>query len=257
LRSAIESYPEDLSVAIVATGGLSHQVHGERSGFNNLEWDEEFLDLLEADPQALTSLTHAEYARRGGAEGVEVIMWLIMRGALSESVTRVHRDLCLPSTTTIGTLILENQAAVEPAWVAAHRRHVERQVAGIQEIDGTYPFSAEVSQRAYRLNDFMHRLIFPEHRERFVQAPEELFVEYGLTADERRLVETRDWIGLVRYGVIFFCLEKLAAVLGTPNAALYAQMRGETLEQYQKSRNVSLEYSVAGGTQAKRLGDAS
>ncbi len=84
LRKAIESYPEDLKVAIVGTGGLSHQVHGERCGFNNTPWDMEFLELLEKDPEALTRLTIAEYAERGGFEGAEVIMWLMMRGALSK-----------------------------------------------------------------------------------------------------------------------------------------------------------------------------
>ena len=100
LRKAIESYPEDLSVAIVATGGLSHQVHGERCGFNDSDWDAEFLDLLEKDPARLAEITHAQYAERGGMEGSEVIMWLIMRGALSDDVTRVHRDSCLPSMAT-------------------------------------------------------------------------------------------------------------------------------------------------------------
>ncbi len=78
LRKAIESYPEDLKVALVATGGLSHQVHGERAGFNNTAWDEQFLDMIEKDPVALTRMTQADYARLGGMEGAEVIMWLVM-----------------------------------------------------------------------------------------------------------------------------------------------------------------------------------
>lgn len=71
LRRAIESYPEDLSVVIVATGGLSHQVHGERAGFNNPEWDKQFLDLIEKDPVKLTEMTHADFcpARRAGRRG--------------------------------------------------------------------------------------------------------------------------------------------------------------------------------------------
>src|SRR5580658_2040371 len=69
LRRAIESYPEDLKVAIVATGGLSHQVHGERAGFNNTAWDLEFLRRIEKDPVSLTRMTHAEYAALGGVEG--------------------------------------------------------------------------------------------------------------------------------------------------------------------------------------------
>src|SRR5436189_5437254 len=89
LRRAIESYPEDLAVAVVATGGLSHQVHGERCGFNNTEWDMEFLEMLENDPARLTDVTMAEYARLGGLEGSEVIMWLVMRGALSANVKKI------------------------------------------------------------------------------------------------------------------------------------------------------------------------
>src|SRR6478672_12083503 len=101
LRRAIESYPEDLKVAIVATGGLSHQVHGERCGFNNTEWDMKFLDLLERDPVKLTQMTLADYARLGGVEGAEVIMWLVMRGALSANVACKHRSYYLPSMTGI------------------------------------------------------------------------------------------------------------------------------------------------------------
>ena len=114
LRRAIESYPEDIDVAIVATGGLSHQVHGEGAGFNNPEWDHKFLDAITEDPTALTRMTHAEYAELGGFEGSEVIMWLIMRGALSDKVSRVHSSYYLPSMTGIATLVLENEAAELP-----------------------------------------------------------------------------------------------------------------------------------------------
>ncbi len=86
LRRAILSYPADIKVAIVATGGLSHQIHGERAGFNNPEWDLKFLELFEKDPEALTRMTHADYARLGGFEGAEIVMWLIMRGAMPAHV---------------------------------------------------------------------------------------------------------------------------------------------------------------------------
>jgi hypothetical protein len=66
LRRAIESYPEDIRVAVVATGGLSHQVHGERAGFNNPGWDREFLNRITDDPASLTEMTHAEFATLGG-----------------------------------------------------------------------------------------------------------------------------------------------------------------------------------------------
>jgi len=96
LCKAIESYPEDLAI-VMATGGLSHQVHGERAGFNNTRWDEQFLELIEKDPVKLTELTHADYARLGGLAGAEVIMWLIMRGALSANVREVDQSYYLPS----------------------------------------------------------------------------------------------------------------------------------------------------------------
>lgn len=107
VRRAIQSYPGDLRVAIVGTGGLSHQIHGERTGFNNTEWDMEFLELLERDPARLTRLTHAEYVRLGGAEGAEVIMWLAMRGALSEHVRMVHDHYYLATTTGMTVAVFE------------------------------------------------------------------------------------------------------------------------------------------------------
>ena len=253
LRRAIESYPEDLSVAIVATGGLSHQVHGERCGFNDTAWDMEFLDLLEKSPEALTTITHAEYAERGGMESSEVIMWLIMRGALSERVRRVHRDYCLPSMTAIATVIFENPGQPSAAEGEEQRRRIAHELAGIDRLEGTYPFTLEVSHRAYRLNDFLHRLVEPAHRERFLADAVQLYDEFGLTPEERSLVDARDWIGLIRYGVIFFCLEKMAAVVGVSNPEVYARMRGESLEEFQKTRNVSMQYSVAGGDAARKL----
>src|SRR5215467_8767954 len=130
LRRAIESYPEDLKVALVATGGLSHQVHGERSGFNNTPWDMQFLELLENDPLRLTDVTIAEYARLGGFEGAEVIMWLVMRGALSSNIKKIHQTYYLPSMTALATVIYENEAA-EPRGeaVESYLEHVNRQFA--------------------------------------------------------------------------------------------------------------------------------
>lgn len=246
LRRAIESYPEDLKVAIVATGGVSHQVHGERCGFNNPEWDAQFLDLLVNDPLALTRITQAEYAERGGMEGAEVITWLIMRGALSGSVKQLHRDYYLPSMTGIATLLLENQAQeLSPVQAEAHLAHINHQVAGIENLPGTYPYTLERSAQGYVLNKFLRRLIEPEFRARFLSEPEVLFAEANLSEEARDLVRRRDWRGLIHYGVIFFVLEKLAAVLGIPNLAVYAAMRGEPLETFMKSRNQQVLYSVA------------
>lgn len=257
LRRAIESYPEDLKVAIVATGGLSHQVHGERAGFNNTDWDQKFLDLIEKDPERLARMTHAEYAALGGWEGAEVIMWLIMRGALSARIRKLHQSYYLPSMTGIATAIYENEAEpVSPREAEAHRRHIHHQVAGAEALPGTYPFTLERSVKAYRLNKFLHALIEPEHRARFLDDPEGAFAATGLTEEERDLVRRRDWRGLIRYGAIFFMLEKLGAVVGVSNLHIYAAMRGETLEQFQKTRNApGALYSVAGKDQARTSWD--
>lgn len=108
MRRAVESYPEDLRIVVVGTGGLSHQLHGERFGFVNPEWDNRFLDMIESDPLALTGYSHHEYMELGGAESVEMIMWLAMRGALDSRVKRVHRNYYAPLITGYGLLVLEN-----------------------------------------------------------------------------------------------------------------------------------------------------
>src|SRR5437899_2662386 len=167
LRRAIESYPEDLRVAIVATGGLAHQVHGERAGFNNTPWDMEFLDLLERQPERLSELTIAQYAERGGLEGAEVIMWLIMRGALSARVKRLHSAYYLPSMTPIVTVIYEDDSPVAATETDAEfRERIARELAGVERLPGTYPFTLDRSVKTYRLSHFLHRLIEPQYRRR-------------------------------------------------------------------------------------------
>ena len=247
LRKAIESYPEDLKVAIVGTGGLSHQVHGERCGFNNTPWDMEFLELLEKNPEKLTEITIAEYAERGGFEGSEVIMWLVMRGALSKKVKKLHQAYYLPSMTPIATVIFENDSD-DPSdeTVEEYRKRIGKQWAGIEKLPGTYPFTLDRSVKAYRLNNFLHDLIIPEKRKRFLSDPESLFQEADLPENERDMLRRRDWRALIQYGVIFFLLEKLGAVVGTTNLHIYAAMRGQSLEDFQKTRNAQILYSVAG-----------
>jgi gallate dioxygenase len=253
LRKAIESFPEDLKVAIVGTGGLSHQVHGERCGFNNTPWDMEFLDLLQNNPEALTELTIAQYAERGGFEGAEVVMWLIMRGALSRKVKKLHQAYYLPSMAPIATVIYEN-ASDDPRdeTIGDYRARIASQWLGIEKLEGTYPFTLDRSVKAYRLNLFLHRLITPGFRKRFLEDVEPLFEEAGLTADERDMVRRRDWRALIRYGVIFFLLEKLGAAVGTTNLHIYAAMRGQSLEDFQKTRNAKILYSVAGQDAGKK-----
>ena len=247
LRKAIESFPEDLKVALVATGGLSHQVHGERCGFNNTEWDLRFLDLIERDPVRLTEMTHAEYATLGGLEGAEVIMWLVMRGALAPKVRKLHQSYYLPSMTGIATAIYEDDDPQPAAPDESYLARVHHQLAGIEALDGTYPFTLERSVKAYRLNKFLHRLIDPEWRAVFRANQEASFEQAGLTPEERTLVRALDWRGMIRYGVSFFMLEKLGAVVGVSNLHIYAAMRGQSLEEFQQTRNApNALYSVAG-----------
>lgn len=248
LRRAIESYPEDLRVVIVATGGLSHQVHGERAGFNDTGWDARFLELVEKDPERLSEMTLAELATLGGYEGSEVVMWLVMRGALSGNVRKLHQAYYLPSMAGIATMILENQAVPPAAGeLQRHRAKIGEQLAGIEKLEGTYPFDLERSVKTYRVSKFLHALIDPAQRERFRADEAGCMLEAGLSETERDLITRRDWRGLLHHGVIFFLLEKLAAVSGVSNLHVYAAMRGESLEQFQKTRNApGALYSVAG-----------
>jgi gallate dioxygenase len=119
VRRAVESYPEDLDVVIVGTGGLSHQIHGERTGFNNTEWDMRFLDLIERDPLELTRMKHADFVRLGGAESVEVIMWLAMRGALSDGIRKVHQNYYLATSTAMTVALYEEPAASASGFARA------------------------------------------------------------------------------------------------------------------------------------------
>jgi len=247
LRKAILSYPEDIKVAVVGTGGLSHQVHGERCGFNNVDWDEEFMERLVEDPEGLIDITIAEYAERGGFEGSEVVMWLIMRGALSKDVECKHKFYYLPSMTGIASMILEEVGDdVSAESDEAYRQRIGAQLAGIEKLEGTYPLTITRGVNAFRLNDYLHRLIEPDHRALFLSAPEASFEQAGLTEEERDLVRRLDWRAMLHYGVIFFMLEKLGAVVGTSNLHIYAAMRGESLEDLQKTRNAQVLYSVAG-----------
>jgi protocatechuate 4,5-dioxygenase beta chain len=110
IRKAVESYPEDLKVVIFGTGGLSHQISGPRAGLINSKWDKSFLDNLSKNPQRLVKIPHIDYMREAGAEGIEMVMWLIMRGALDEKVDEVYRFYTVPaSNTAVGHIILANR----------------------------------------------------------------------------------------------------------------------------------------------------
>jgi gallate dioxygenase len=112
------------------------------------------------------------------------------------------------------------------------------QLKGVESLAGTYIFDLERSARALRLNRFLHGLTRPEQRALFKQDPEAAFEKAGLADEERRMVRALDWAALMRYGASFFCLEKLGRVKGVSNPEMVAGFRGETLEQFLKTRNV-------------------
>lgn len=237
LRRAIESYPAALNVVIVGTGGLSHQIHGERTGFNDTDWDEAFLRMFVEDPEALNALSHAELIRRGGAESVEVIMWMAMRGALTERIRCVHQNHYLAMTTNMAVAIyepvLEAERVPEPP-----RAQSNPQLVGIEDIDGTYAFDIAHSVKALNLNRFFWRHREPAFRDLVERDLDAAMDELHLTGTERGLVCNRDWLGLVQYGVSFFVLEKFARVQKMSNLHVYAAMRGETLEEFLRTRRV-------------------
>ena len=113
----MESFDEDLNVHIWGTGGMSHQLQGPRAGLINREWDNRFLDRLIDEPAELAQLPHIDYVRDAGSEGIELVMWLIARGAMADVATAhpgpkpqvAHRFYHVPaSNTAVGHLILEN-----------------------------------------------------------------------------------------------------------------------------------------------------
>ncbi|MGA2715577.1 MAG: class III extradiol dioxygenase subunit beta [Bryobacteraceae bacterium] len=112
IRKAVQEYPKDLRVLILGTGGMSHQIHGERCGLINKEFDTNFLDKISSDPASLAAIPHIEYIREAGAEGIETVMWLIMRGALDDKVDEIYRFYHVPaSNTAVGNIVLENHVA--------------------------------------------------------------------------------------------------------------------------------------------------
>ena len=112
LSRAVEDFDEDLNIQIWGTGGMSHQLQGPRAGLINKEFDAHFLDKLVSDPENLARMPHIDYMREAGSEGVELVMWFVMRGALNAEVEQVHRFYHVPaSNTAVGHLILENPDA--------------------------------------------------------------------------------------------------------------------------------------------------
>ena len=111
IRNAVQSFDEDLNVQIWGTGGMSHQLQGPRAGLINQEWDKRFLDRLADKPEELANIPHIEYIRETGSEGIEMVMWLIMRGALGNNVKELHRHYHVPaSNTAVGHIVLKSQS---------------------------------------------------------------------------------------------------------------------------------------------------
>ena len=112
IRRAVESFPKDLKVVVFGTGGMSHQLQGPRAGLINSAFDNAFLDQLVDDPVAQSKVPHLDYMREAGSEGIELVMWLVMRGALDDKVHVAHRFYHVPaSNTAVGHLVLENAAS--------------------------------------------------------------------------------------------------------------------------------------------------
>ncbi len=110
IRRAIESFDADLNVQVWGTGGMSHQLQGPRAGLINQDFDKAFLDRLRDDPEGLATMPHIDYLDQAGSEGIELVMWLIMRGALDRDAREIHRFYHVPaSNTAVGHVIYENQ----------------------------------------------------------------------------------------------------------------------------------------------------
>jgi len=108
IKKAVESWDEDLKVVIFGTGGMSHQIQGLRAGLINTPFDTMFLDGLSKDPEGLTDIPGLVYMREAGNEAIELVMWLVMRGALGEQVDEVFRFYHVPASSTgVGSIILE------------------------------------------------------------------------------------------------------------------------------------------------------
>jgi protocatechuate 4,5-dioxygenase beta chain len=112
LGRAIASYDDGVTVGILGTGGMSHQLAGARAGFINPAFDAMYLEAIQTDPQKLAALSREEYVRLAGSEGIELIMWLVMRGAMDDEITRVHEAYHVPASNTAAALALfDNRAA--------------------------------------------------------------------------------------------------------------------------------------------------
>jgi protocatechuate 4,5-dioxygenase beta chain len=111
---AITGFESDAKIAVFGTGGMSHQLAGARAGFINPEFDRMFLDAIESDPEYLAAMSREDYIRLAGSEGIELIMWLVMRGALNDRVRRVHETYHVAASNTAAALALFDNRVPQP-----------------------------------------------------------------------------------------------------------------------------------------------
>ncbi len=208
-------------------------------------------------------LTHADYARLGGFESAEVVMWMVMRGAMAARIECKHRDYYLPSMTGIAVAVYENHAADDRAMQEARAERASANASATSYAASSgwkaptrsrwKPACAPTASTATCTS-----VVLPAFRERFRADPAATFDEADLTAEERDLITRRDWRGMIHYGVIFFLLEKLDAVSGVSNLHIYAAMRGQSLEDFpedpQRARRALL--GERRGRPGRRLGRA-
>lgn len=129
IRKAVESFPEDLRVVVFGTGGMSHQIHGERSGMINTKFDTAFLNDLTRKPQRLRKIKHEEYVQDSGAEGIEMVMWMAMRGALGDKVHEVYRHYHVPASNTAAALIVMETDDKKPRKKVAVKKKAAKKKA--------------------------------------------------------------------------------------------------------------------------------
>jgi gallate dioxygenase len=137
--------------------------------------------------------------------------------------------------------------------IEAHLLHIHHELEGCTDLPGTYPFTLKASQDNLKINTFLHDLVKPTHRARFLNDFDALATEFGLSPKEKELITQRQWIEMIRQGVSFFVLEKMAAVLGVSNPEVYAAFRGETLNEFLATRKVPIQYSVSGAGKSEGL----
>jgi protocatechuate 4,5-dioxygenase beta chain len=135
IRKAVEAFPEDLNVVIFGTGGMSHQIHGERSGMINRDFDTKFLNDLTKNPKRLRKIKHEDYVTNAGAEGIEMVMWMTMRAALGDNnVHEVYRHYHVPaSNTAAGLIILENDDLKGPSKKDKAKKAVKKATKKVVE----------------------------------------------------------------------------------------------------------------------------